>query len=849
MNSSYLGFGTPPQRRQSSLLVYRPPNGSSYEKFFEVLSQNKKRADSSVIVGDFNCHLEIDCPDSIELRSLVKSSKFGILDTGLSFHEYTDSWLDVVIVDDTSKVIECAKSAVPFIDFHDSFLLKYCFNTNKPKSEPYVFRNFKRCNLDKFTEDVCLTVRTHLENIPETNIDNSLLEFNLDLQTVLDTHAPISSVLIKPNYKPWFNQELKLLFAKRNRFYKIFKKTASTKYKKIYKIQAKLARTLDRKLEKQYFTSKFEKVNNAEVFKLLGRMGFQNPRSSSKSALNYFPAKDIVDYIAQTYSVHPSCSVDQLRFVLANVPIPNPTLSFSFHHFTFAETLSYFKKALLKSKGNSPDSIKLRHLSEVIPQISTFFTKYYNNLLDACKYPAIWKRSCIVPLLKKPRPESCSDIRPITNICHCAKPFDSLIAAQMSSYFEQNNFYSSCQSGFRMGFSTHTILAKLVNDVRDAINNNQVTILILYDFRKAFNSINHFLLLKLLRSLGFSDSAITFLFEYLSGRSIFTEGAHDASTSCGVGQGSGPGGHLFLILINTIIISFLFAKVLLFVDDAQGFLHVSVPEINQGIQKINVDSAALVRWASENGLRLNPDKTQAIILGSRHNLRQIKQTSLQPLLVDGQVVPLSTCIENLGLKITENLSWEPQLTDVITTTNRILFFLNAKGRDLPITIKKRIAAQLLFPHFDYACSVYIDLTKDLETRLERQLSKAIRFIFNLSRRTSATPFRSKLKWLSLSQRRKYFLLCLTYKALHLKKPPYLYSILKPNIINYETTLSAQTRNRPFFRIPSKTSKTFDASFSIAAMKSWNDLNPDIRDSENIEIFKSKIKNILLLQPL
>ena len=150
-------------------------------------------------------------------------------------------------------------------------------------------------------------------------------------------------------------------------------------------------------------------------------------------------------------------------------------------------------------------------------------------------------------------------------------------------------------------------------------------------------------------------------------------------------------GHLFLILINTLITAFLFAKLLLFVDDAQGFLHVSLPEINHGIQKLNADSASLVKWAGDNGLKLNPDKTQAIILGSRHNLRILKQSYLQPLLVDGQVMHFSDCVDNLGLRISEELSWAPQITDIITNTNRIFFFLNAKGRDLPIKVKKQLA--------------------------------------------------------------------------------------------------------------------------------------------------------------
>ena len=204
------------------------------------------------------------------------------------------------------------------------------------------------------------------------------------------------------------------------------------------------------------------------------------------------------------------------------------------------------------------DSIKLKHVSSVISYISSFFCSFYNFLITSESYPTVWKKSFIVPLLKKPRPSSVNDVRPITNICHCAKPLDSLIASQMCNYFEKNNFYSSSQSGYRVGFSTQTVLAKLLNDARVAISQNKVTVLILYDFSKAFNSVDHFLLLRLLRSLGFSDSAMRFLFAYLSDRLMYTSESDTYSTTCGVGQGSGPGGHLFRIFINALISLFVF---------------------------------------------------------------------------------------------------------------------------------------------------------------------------------------------------------------------------------------------------------------------------------------------------
>lgn len=109
--------------------VYRPPRGVSYDSFLETVAHNRNRAESLIFFADFNCHLEIDCSDSREIRSLAKAVKISILDTGNSFHEHAHSWLDVVLVDDVDKGKILTKSEQPLIDFHDAFSLQFHFIT------------------------------------------------------------------------------------------------------------------------------------------------------------------------------------------------------------------------------------------------------------------------------------------------------------------------------------------------------------------------------------------------------------------------------------------------------------------------------------------------------------------------------------------------------------------------------------------------------------------------------------------------------------------------------------------------------------------------------------------------
>lgn len=86
---------------------------------------------------------------------------------------------------------------------------------------------------------------------------------------------------------------------------------------------------------------------------------------------------------------------------------------------------------------------------------------------------------------------------------------------------------------------------------------------------------------------------------------------------------------------------------------------------------------------------------------------------------------------------------------------------------------------------------------------------------------------------------------MAYKVLKTKTPLYLYDLLHPHIIDYSQVQGMQTRQRPFFSIPQKTSRTLDSAFSVATMISWNNLSEDIREAENLNQFKSRLKKSLL----
>ena len=173
----------------------------------------------------------------------------------------------------------------------------------------------------------------------------------------------------------------------------------------------------------------------------------------------------------------------------------------------------------------------------------TDFTSLLNSSITNATFPPEWKKALLRPLAKTKTPRLPSDTRPIALLSECSKVFERLIHDQLSGYLEVHNLLSPRQAGFRRGHSTQTALLGVLEDVRQAIDDRMLTILIIFDFSKAFDSIPHARLLSKLRAMNMSDHALRWFFNYLADRlqAVIDEGGSVSDwlrASSGVPQGS-----------------------------------------------------------------------------------------------------------------------------------------------------------------------------------------------------------------------------------------------------------------------------------------------------------------------
>ena len=282
-------------------------------------------------------------------------------------------------------------------------------------------------------------------------------------------------------------------------------------------------------------------------------------------------------------------------------------------------------------------------------------------------FPEQMKIARVTPIHKEGAKTVVGNYRPISILSSFSKIYEKLMHKRLSSFLESNDSIYENQYGFRSGRSCEHALLNAQNLLLESLSKRQVSLLLLIDFSKAFDLVEHKILLEKLEHYGIRGHALKWLESYLSNRKQFVSiNGSESSMQImehGIPQGSILGPLLFIIYINDIPEIAHFAKFILYADDANIIL--TADTIDQINEQLGILSANLLNWVNSNGLVLNLKKTKYMIFTQTHNIELP-----QPFIISDTLIEHKHEARFLGVIMDDKLNWSQHIKSVQSKMSR-----------------------------------------------------------------------------------------------------------------------------------------------------------------------------------
>ena len=462
----------------------------------------------------------------------------------------------------------------------------------------------------------------------------------------------------------------------------------------------------------------------------------------------------------------------------------------------------------------------------LIPQITYLF----NTSLEQCLFPREWAKGFINILPKGGNLKDPSNWRPITQTPLPAKMLEKIVQKRFLNILTDSNYISEYQYGFVPGKSTQLAIFDILKEINTARNSKLHTGLLFLDVRKAFDSLDHNILLAKLQGLGVSGKMLDWFFSYLDRTQRVR---HDGNISdeckfkCGIPQGSCLGPTLFIFYINDVFMRITNdVKIMMFADDC--VLYKSDEKCDVIIDILQESLNVYIDWGADNNMHLNVKKTKAMIISPC-----VHQNLYRPLLADNMNIHYVRQFNYLGVIIDDQLTYTPYYNAVKRKVENKIFVLSKIRRYVDCKTALLIYKQAILPLMEYAGFVLISCNLGQRQELQKLQNNALRKCkkYFLRDRVQINILHNECTILGLEQRRRKQLLRLMY--IHSKNVSNLKRPARPT----------RAGSKLVFNTPTKCTTKYMCSPFFKGNRLWNELSEELQRSYNVLRFTQGL-NIL-----
>ena len=520
------------------------------------------------------------------------------------------------------------------------FLIPLSKTTSRPNTKT-TYRDWKSWNRDEFADEFNKSDWKDLLNLENNNPDYSFEHFFQILTKMIDAHVPVKNLSkkqLKSLSKPWITKGIKKSIKTRDNLLKKLQRENNCDRRSVLYNHYKLFRNrivdLIRQSKTNYYRQYFnDNLRNSKkiwtgINEIISLKSKKNVTNISLEVGGHLTSNQKL--ITESFNEYFTQIAEKIKSRLppTNRSFRNYLRAPCRRSFFFSPTTPGEVRKIISSlddkKATGPYSIPHQLLNAIPLEIATILSDIINISFKTGKFIDALKYVKVVPVYKnKGSPFEAGNYRPISLLSNVDKILEKLVHKRMIKFLEDNKILYDRQFGFRCKHSTVHGLITITEDIKKSIDDGKLTCGVFIDLQKAFDTVDHKILLKKLEIYGFRGITNDWFSTYLSGRkqyvSVSGVDSNYRDIKHGVPQGSVLGPILFLIYINDLANATIYSRSFNFADDTAILYTDDDPKRLK--KRVNIDLKLLLHWLKANKIHLNVAKTEVILF--KHKQKEV----------------------------------------------------------------------------------------------------------------------------------------------------------------------------------------------------------------------------------